>query len=411
MPHRETTQLVVAGLAAVGVAAWTYSAVRAGLRRRELAALAARKRAERDAGRAHRRAHPEELGLRELLPDEATQAAIVAMTAHELVAALRARTFTAVAVAATYIRRCMREGEALNALCEEPYAEALAAARESDARLSGAPGAGPVRLLEGLPMSLKENLLVKGLDSTCGTAVKVYQPAAADGLQVSSLRAAGAVFLSHTNVPQSMMLPESDNRVWGRTSNPWNVSRTPGGSSGGESALLAARGAPLGIGGDIGGSLRIPAAYTGLYTFKCTPARVTGDGKAIPRLHEHSGQEHIASTCGPLGRCVEDLLLVLRDIYLTPAVWDADPTVPPVPFDAAAYAPADPAAAPLRVGVLATSDFFEAAPANQRAVREAAALLAGTPGVTVVDMAGRFPEGFFTEAARLYVPGGAGART
>lgn len=194
------------------------------------------------------------------------------------------------------------------------------------------------------------------------------------------------------------MLPESDNRVWGASSNPWNTARTPGGSSGGEAALLAARGAPLGVGGDIGGSLRIPASFCGLYTMKVTPQRLTHRGIQKPRPTKHVGQEHIIAVSGPMGRCVEDLLLVLRDCWMTPEVWAADPRAPPVPFDMARFSLPVDADNPLVVGYYENDGWFQPHPACARAVRDAVTMLRGVPGVRLVPF--KLPNSW--EAARLF---------
>ncbi len=108
---------------------------------------------------------------------------------------------------------------------------------------------------------------MEGFDNTCGIAFKCFKPSASDGAFVRSMKDAGAIPIVRSNVPQLMMLPESVNAIWGCSYNPWNAGRTSGGSSGGEGALVAARCSPLGLGSDIGGSIRIPSHFCGVTGF------------------------------------------------------------------------------------------------------------------------------------------------
>ena len=132
--------------------------------------------------------------------------------------------------------------------------------------------------LHGLPVSIKEQISQAGFDSTCGACCRLFQPAESDAIIVQLLKNAGAIPFCRTNVPQLLMLPESFNAIYGTSNNPFDVTRTPGGSSGGETALLAARGSPLGIGTDVGGSIRIPAVLCGIYGFKPTVDRLSTKG-------------------------------------------------------------------------------------------------------------------------------------
>lgn len=119
-----------------------------------------------------------------------------------------------------------------------------------------------------------------------------------------------------TNVPQMLMLPETANNVFGTTTNPWNHARCAGGSSGGEGALIGARASPLGIGTDIGGSIRIPATFNGITGFKPTPWRVSDQGITLPFLTEdRMGMQAVKLSAGPMARYVEDLVLMLKCVY------------------------------------------------------------------------------------------------
>jgi len=273
-----------------------------------------------------------------------------------------------------------------------------------------------ISLPRGVPLANPTNTNTKGFDSTCGMAARCFKPAEGDALAVELLRAAGAVPFVRTNVPQLLLMAETDNHVWGRCDNPWASSRTCGGSSGGEAALVALRGSPLGLGTDVGGSVRSPAFYCGVVGFKPTPSRVSRLGVAVPRQNERSGQLHIPSAAGPIGKTVDDVALLAKAVWEQPAHVHADPTVPPLRFDEPLYlgptGPAvlagcpsafDPTLTPLlplhhplsqggasatarcgasakrrglRVGVLGTDGWFTPCAANTRALEEAAALLA-----------------------------------
>lgn len=184
--------------------------------------------------------------------------------------------------------------------------------------------------LHGLPISLKDNFNLKGLDATIGFTSHVDDPAAHDATLATMLEQAGAVFYVKTNVPTAMMIAESVNNTFGRTVHPRHRQLTSGGSSGGESALIAFRGSPLGIGTDIGGSLRIPAACTGIFTLRPSFGR-------FPTLGCRSGlggQEAVQSVNGPLARSLDDLVLEARAV-VDAEPWRHDPRMLPLPWRAA----------------------------------------------------------------------------
>lgn len=233
--------------------------------------------------------------------------------------------------------------------------------------------------LHGVPVSIKDNLNVAGEVATSGMQVRANRPVAKDGAIVSALREAGAIPFVKGNISQGLMLPESDNAVFGRALNPFNTDRSPGGSSGGDAALVAARCAPLSIGADIGGSIRIPAHFCGIYGFKATPGRVSRFGNSSPRLQDRSGQEKVAGVIGPMARSVADLAAVLEVWWGKPSLCGAtrtsmhrdDPTCPPLPF----YRAVLEETSPVWVGVLETDGWFETCPSQKRAVREASLVL------------------------------------
>jgi amidase len=181
--------------------------------------------------------------------------------------------------------------------------------------------------LHGLPISFKDNFNIVGKDSTIGFTSLVDQPATYNATLVELLEKLGAVRYCKTNVPTAMMIAESVNNVFGRTINPLNRKLTSGGSSGGESALLAFGGSPLGVGTDIGGSLRIPAACTGIFTLRPSFGRFTTQ-RCRSGL---AGQEAVMSVNGPMARTLEDITLFAKAV-VDAEPWKTDPKVLPIPW-------------------------------------------------------------------------------
>lgn len=181
--------------------------------------------------------------------------------------------------------------------------------------------------MHGLPISLKDNFNLRGLDATVGFVSHIGDGAEYDSTLAELLQAAGAVFYVKTNVPTAMMIAESVNNVFGRTVSPLNRKLTSGGSSGGESALIAFKGSPWGVGTDIGGSLRIPAACTGIFTLRPSFGR-------FPTLRCRSGmpgQEAVQSVNGPLTRSLQDLEFYCKAV-VDAEPWLADPRCLPIPW-------------------------------------------------------------------------------
>ncbi|HMV68247.1 MAG TPA: amidase family protein, partial [Myxococcota bacterium] len=215
--------------------------------------------------------------------------------------------------------------------------------------------------LHGLPITIKENLALPGTPQTVGVRARASRPGSTTAPVVEAALSAGAIVLGKTNVPQLLLAMETHNDIWGTTHNPWDLGRSPGGSSGGEGAAIAAGMSPLGIGTDIGGSIRIPAAWCGVCGVKPTYTRWSMAGIAAGQ----PGQEAVRSQCGPMARTVADLLLMFR--VVDPVAQHAlDPVVPPVPLGE------PPDVRGLRVGVFETDGVFQPSPSVVRAVREAA---------------------------------------
>ena len=240
-------------------------------------------------------------------------------TATQLAAAIAGGELSAAEVVEAHIARIEAVNPALNAVVVKRFAQARAEAAEADAQRARG---GALGALHGVPITVKECLDLAGTPSTFGLAARTRNVAPADDPYVARLRAAGAIVLGKTNVAQLLMSFESNNPVYGRSNNPWNLDRAPGGSSGGEGAIVAAGGSALGIGTDIGGSVRIPAAFCGVASLKPTQGRTPDAGRASVPI----GERAIVSQVGIIARSVGDVALGVglingsRDAELVPDV-------------------------------------------------------------------------------------------
>ncbi|KAI0016288.1 amidase [Xylariomycetidae sp. FL0641] len=255
----------------------------------------------------------------------AEELAITGSDAVDLLPKLATGELKSETVTRAFCKRAAAAHQLTNCLSEICFERGIAMAKRLDEHLAHT--GQPVGPLHGLPISLKDNFHLAGLDSTVGFTAHVGDPAPHDAVLAELLAGAGAVFYVKTNVPTAMMIAESVNNLTGRTVSPRNRRTTSGGSSGGESALIAFRGSPLGVGTDIGGSLRIPAACTGLFTLKPSFGR-------FPTLRCRSGmpgQEAVQSVNGPLARGLPDVEAWARAVVGS-RPWLADPRCVPVPW-------------------------------------------------------------------------------
>jgi amidase len=225
-------------------------------------------------------------------------------SAVSLARAIRSREISSEAVVQAHLRRIAEVNPSLNAVVQVAGPSAHAEARAADARLAAGDDVGP---LHGVPVTIKDVHDVAGLPCTAGTTGLAARVPATDATVVARLKAAGAIVLGMTNVPELALAYESDNLVYGRTNNPFDLARTPGGSSGGEAAIIAAGGSPLGIGSDAGGSIRLPAHFCGIVGIKPTTGRVPKTGY----LGTTAGARNPLGQSGPMARYVEDLALAL----------------------------------------------------------------------------------------------------
>ncbi len=282
--------------------------------------------------------------------------------AAELAARMRSGRLSAVAVLEAHIARIEAVDPALNAVVVRRFERARAEALAADAaRAVGR----PLGALHGVPVTLKDPFLLAGTPSTLGLAWRRDHLEGRDGPLVAALRAAGAIVLGKTNLSQAMAFTEADNPVYGRTIHPLDLERSPGGSSGGEAAIIAAGGSPLGLGTDLGGSIRFPAHWTGIAGLKPTSGRLTlADA---PEDVLRPPLEGLFAQPGPMARQVEDLhlaMLVLSRAAAGPAADGSD--APPYPCCL-------PDARGLRIAVQLDEGLFRSAPAVRRALAEACA--------------------------------------
>jgi amidase len=226
-------------------------------------------------------------------------------TATELLAALRAGRVTSRELTDLYIRRIERHDGRLNAVVVRDFERARQQARAAD---EGAARGERAPLL-GLPITLKESFNVAGLETTCGVPEWKGYVSAHDAPASARLRGAGTVLLGKTNVPPALADWQSANPIYGRTGNPWDTGRTPGGSSGGSAAALAAGLTGLEVGSDIGGSIRVPAAFCGVYGHRPSETLLPKSGQfPMPPLPNAAV---VMGVQGPLARSAEDLDLAL----------------------------------------------------------------------------------------------------
>jgi amidase len=250
---------------------------------------------------------------------------IVFSSTTQLATAIRAGDVSAVDVLEAHLAQIERCNPALNAVVTLAAEQARARAREADAALARGEVWGP---LHGVPFTLKDAHSTAGMRTTTGFPPLADYVPQEDSTVTARLKAAGGVLIGKTNVPTMLADFQTNNPIFGRTNNPWNIERTSGGSSGGAAAALASGMTPFEIGTDLSGSIRIPAHFCGLFGLKPTEQRVSLDG-LIPGLPPPRSIR-IMSCIGPMARTIEDLALLYR-IIAGPDGRDTE--VQPVPVD------------------------------------------------------------------------------
>ncbi|KAL4808606.1 amidase signature domain-containing protein [Aspergillus unguis] len=282
---------------------------------------------------------------------------ITSTTAPAILSHLSSGSWTSEEVTKAFCKTAAVAQQLTNCLSEIFFDRAIAQAKELDAYLKETGKTkGP---FHGLPISIKDNFNLIGYDSTVGFSSLVNDPATYNSTLVDLLLGAGAVLYCKTNVPTAMMIAESVNNVFGRTVNPRNRKLTSGGSSGGEAALIAFGGSRIGVGTDIGGSLRIPAACTGIFTIRPSFGR-------FPNFQTRSGlagQEAVNSVNGPMAKTLEEVVLWASTV-VGQQPWIRDPKCLPIPWRTV-----EPKKT-LKIGILWDDGLVTPTPPVARALRE-----------------------------------------
>ena len=294
------------------------------------------------------------------------------LDATALLAALAKGETSSVEIVNALIDRRRAIGDKVGAIVLPLDDSARKAAEAADAARRRGDQIGP---LHGLPITIKDNFEVIGTPATLGVTNRRSHHSQKDAVTVAALKSAGSIILGKTNVPQLLLVQESDNGIYGTTKNPWSLGRSPGGSSGGEGAAIATGQSPLGLGSDIGGSIRIPAHFCGIAGLKPTVDRWSTRGM----LGGIDGQEVVRAASGPMARTVRDLSLVMT--ALDPA-WQArrDPAVLPLRVEH----PSHISLRGLRIGWFSDDGFMSPCPSIVRAVDRAKSILQSA-GAHLVD--------------------------
>ena len=244
---------------------------------------------------------------------------IVLKPAVQQLKLLRAGEISIPELAEAHIAQIERLNPRLNAFADFDPERVRAQARHLSASKDRI---GP---LHGLPVTVKSSIATAGCKCEIGSLLHKGNMPNEDAVVVGRLLAAGALILGTTNCPEFLMAYETDNLLHGRTSNPWDLDCTPGGSSGGESAAIAAGMSALGLGSDSGGSVRVPAHFTGICSLKPTPGRIPGTGHLPPCV----GPFSVLGVIGPIARTIDDIVLAFRTLG---GQDPQDPASPPVPL-------------------------------------------------------------------------------
>jgi Asp-tRNA(Asn)/Glu-tRNA(Gln) amidotransferase A subunit family amidase len=285
--------------------------------------------------------------------DDLTFLSAVAMAAQ-----IREKKISPAELADAHLAKIERLNPKLNAYVQVDTERVRRAARAAEAAVARGTDIGP---LHGVPISIKSSIAVAGMRCESGTRLRAGFVAVHDAPLVERLRNAGAIILGVTNTPEILMAWETDNLLYGRTNSPWDFERTPGGSSGGEAAAIAAGMSAGGVGSDGGGSIRVPAHFSGICGLKPTPGRIPSTG----HFPASSGPFALIGVVGPMARTVADLK-ALFEIMQGPD--DGDTCAAPVPLQW----PSDAEVKQLRVGYFEEDGRTPVTPETRAAIRTAA---------------------------------------
>lgn len=280
------------------------------------------------------------------------------LSAGAMAEQIRTRKISPVELVHAHLAKIEKLNPKLNAFVQVDAARARHQALIAETAVMSGNALGP---LHGVPISIKSSIEVAGLRCEAGTRLRQGFVAQQDAPLVTRLKSAGAIILGVTNTPELLMAWETDNLLYGRTNNPWDIERTPGGSSGGEAAAIAAGMSAGGIGSDGGGSIRVPAHFSGICGLKPTPGRVPATG----HFPASAGPFALIGVVGPMARTVADVKL-LFEVMQGPD--DGDTCAAPVPL----HWPSDNEIRKLRVGYFEDDGRTPVTPETRRAVQTAA---------------------------------------
>ena len=296
---------------------------------------------------------------REIAMTDLTLAPAVEMRLH-----IREKRISPLELADLHLAKIERLNPKLNAFVQVDRDSVRRRAREAEAALTTGSFLGP---LHGVPISIKSSIDVAGMRCEAGTRLRAGYVASLDAPLVERLRRAGAIILGVTNTPELLMAWETDNLLYGRTNSPWDLQRTPGGSSGGEAAAIASGMSAAGVGSDGGGSIRVPAHFTGICGLKPTPGRIPCTGHFPPS----GGPFALLGVVGPMARTVQDLK-ILFEVLQGPD--DGETCAAPVPL----RWPEESELKRLRIGYFEDDARTPVTPEIRSAVRVAAKALSRT---------------------------------
>lgn len=319
---------------------------------------------------------------------------LIYASATTLVRLIREKEVSSQEVVNVYLERIEAVNPSLNAVVQLRAEAARSEAIAADLALARGESKGP---LHGLPVTIKDAIETAGVVSSGGTLGRASFVPSRDATAVARLRTAGAIIVGTTNVPEMSFAYESDNLIYGRTNNPYDLSRVAGGSSGGEAAIIAAGGSPLGLGADFAGSIRLPAHFCGIAGLKPTVGRVPSTGYFPPRR----GLSGVMGQSGPMARYVEDLSLMLP--ILVGVDW-RDPSVVPMSLQD----PERVALQNLRVAYYTDNGIVPPTHETAEAVRAAVRALADAGAAVEENRPSGLEESFELFSSLIWADGGAG---
>ncbi|KAL2793962.1 putative amidase [Aspergillus keveii] len=316
-----------------------------------------------------------------------------------LAEAIASRKYTALAVTTAFLKRSIIAHQLTCCLTQWLVDEAIEQAKQLDDYL--AQHRKPVGPLHGVPISIKDHIPIAGTFSSQGSLASIVKDEK-DCQMTSILRKLGAVFYCKTNQPQALMHLESDSH-WGRVLNPYNIQLSAGGSTGGEAALIALRGSVLGVGTDIGGSIRGPAAFCGIYGFKATSYTLPMDGFLAQPF---AAELNVLCSTGPMCTSLRDMDMFMR-VLADARPYLLDPRLVPIPWTG--LQTSLPVGRRLKVGIINNDGFIEPQPPVKKAMAWATGLLSDPRHANIIQIKPFTPYGAATawsKIQRFYWPDG-----